>query len=68
MPVDLAELADDAAETLGPVAARREVTIDIEATGNTGSPALPANWGERSATSSTMLSATRHAKPGYWCR
>ncbi|NNC92492.1 MAG: HAMP domain-containing histidine kinase [Acidimicrobiia bacterium] len=64
MPVDLAELADDAAEALGPVAARREVTIDIQARGNTRITGAPGELGRaiRNLLDNALRYAPRHTR------
>jgi signal transduction histidine kinase len=59
MPVDLAELADEAAEALGPVAARQGVAIDVIASGNTKVSGAPRELGR--AIRNLLDNAVRHA-------
>jgi signal transduction histidine kinase len=61
MPVDLAELADEAAEALTPVAARREVSIRIRASGNTKIKGAPGELGR--AIRNLLDNALRYAPP-----
>jgi signal transduction histidine kinase len=59
MPVDLVELADEASEALGPVAARRGVVIDVMASGNTKVHGAPRELGR--AIRNLLDNALRHA-------
>lgn len=61
MPVDLAELADDAAEALGPIAARRGVVIEVTAHGNTTIHGAPGELGR--AIRNLIDNAIRYSPP-----
>ncbi|MDH3539677.1 MAG: HAMP domain-containing histidine kinase [Acidimicrobiia bacterium] len=61
LPVDLAELADEAVEALAPVAARGGITVDVEAVGNTKISGAPRELGR--AIRNLLDNALRYAPP-----
>lgn len=61
-PVDLAELADETAEVLGPIAARRDVTIETSA--NAGLTVQADPWALGRVLRNLADNAVRHSPPG----
>ncbi len=61
LPVDLAELADEAAEALEPIAARAGVTIEVTTQGNTKVHGAPRELGR--AIRNLLDNALRHTPP-----
>lgn len=61
LPVDLAELADEAVEALAPVAARGGVIIEVEAVGNTKIEGAPGELGR--AIRNLLDNALRYSPP-----
>lgn len=59
MPVDLAELADEAVEALTPVAARRQVRLSVVSPGHVGVTADPAALGR--VFRNLLANAVRHS-------
>ena len=57
--VDLAEIADEAVEAVAPVAARRGITVDVEASGNTMVSGGPGELGR--AVRNLLDNALRHS-------
>ncbi|HVR32845.1 MAG TPA: HAMP domain-containing sensor histidine kinase [Acidimicrobiia bacterium] len=61
-PVDLAELADETAEVLGPIAARRDVTIETGS--NSGVTVQADPWALGRVLRNLADNAVRHSPPG----